>query len=343
MKKLEKFQTIFLVAGIGFFILSFVGMGLAPWTTLKKSHSEIAQVPRTPEAEAGRKIFMKEGCWHCHTQFVRPIAGEPLRYGPVSKAMEYGNEIPQLFGTRRVGPDLAREAGKRSNDWHAAHFNNPRSTSPWSVMPAFPWFSKEESVQLTAYMQSLGKTTAEPKLSQALLDRGKKLFAQECSGCHGTTGDGRGMALPFLTPAAANLTWVRPTPEYIFTVLNRGIEGSAMPAFHDTPSNDLWALAHYVQSLSTITAVAPKTAPTGGKKLFEALCVDCHGNEARGDGIVGAALQPPPPDFHGLKPAPERIGEALAQGVPGSAMPPFAQLTTEQTEALKGYILWLIQ
>ncbi|HMP60200.1 MAG TPA: cbb3-type cytochrome c oxidase subunit II, partial [Gemmatales bacterium] len=89
-----------------------------------------------------RKVYIGEGCWHCHSQFVRGVSNEVERWGPVSNSWEYGNELqrPVMFGTRRVGPDLIREGGRRSNDWHAAHFYDPRSTSPESVMPTYPWF-----------------------------------------------------------------------------------------------------------------------------------------------------------------------------------------------------------
>ena len=75
----------------------------------------------------GRKIYVGEGCWHCHSQFVRPVSNEDRRWGPVSKTEEYQNELqrPVMFGTRRVGPDLSREGGRRSNDWHAVHFFRP--------------------------------------------------------------------------------------------------------------------------------------------------------------------------------------------------------------------------
>lgn len=90
----------------------------------------------------GHKNYVAEGCWHCHSQFVRPVSNEEQRFGPVSKSWEYQNELhrPVLFGTRRVGPDLCREGGRRSSDWHAAHFFKPRDTSPLTVMPEYPWF-----------------------------------------------------------------------------------------------------------------------------------------------------------------------------------------------------------
>jgi hypothetical protein len=90
----------------------------------------------------GRDVYVGEACWHCHSQFVRPVSNEDRRYGPVSKRWEYDNELqrPVMFGTRRVGPDLSRESRRRGNDWHFLHFYRPRLTSPNSVMPDYPWF-----------------------------------------------------------------------------------------------------------------------------------------------------------------------------------------------------------
>ncbi len=113
----------------------------------------------------GRKIYVGEGCWHCHSQFVRPVSNEERRWGPVSKTEEYQNELqrPVMFGTRRVGPDLSREGGRRSNDWHAAHFFQPTLLSEGSPMPEYPWFfsgspdkPNERGLALITYVQWLG-------------------------------------------------------------------------------------------------------------------------------------------------------------------------------------------
>jgi cytochrome c oxidase cbb3-type subunit II len=113
----------------------------------------------------GRKIYVGEGCWHCHSQFVRPVSNEDKRWGPVSKTEEYQNELqrPVLFGTRRVGPDLSREGGRRSNDWHATHFFKPTDLSEGSPMPEYPWFfdgssaaPNKRGLALMTYVQWLG-------------------------------------------------------------------------------------------------------------------------------------------------------------------------------------------
>ena len=87
----------------------------------------------------GRDVYIAEACWHCHSQFVRPVSNEDLRFGPVSTPEEYQNDmfLPHLFGTRRIGPDLIRESGKRSNDWQMAHLYDPRSVQLRSVMPSY--------------------------------------------------------------------------------------------------------------------------------------------------------------------------------------------------------------
>lgn len=113
----------------------------------------------------GNKLYVGEGCWHCHSQFVRPVSNEDRRWGPVSRSWEYQNELqrPVMFGTRRVGPDLSREGGRRSSDWHAVHFFKPDALSPGSPMPAYPWLFEGSPDQPTArglalvtYIQWLG-------------------------------------------------------------------------------------------------------------------------------------------------------------------------------------------
>ena len=113
----------------------------------------------------GHQIYVGEGCWHCHSQFVRPVSNEDRRWGPVSKSWEYQNELqrPVMFGTRRVGPDLCREGGRRSNDWHAVHFFKPEVLSVGSPMPKYPWLfdgapdaPTERGLALITYIQWLG-------------------------------------------------------------------------------------------------------------------------------------------------------------------------------------------
>ena len=214
MKVTERFSFILLVAGLGFFAFSIAVMAFLPWLNLKdipmRSVEDLAKnVPiefydlssRYPEQfkkyfgdvnsasyakvlRLGRDTYVAEACWHCHSQYVRPISNEDIRFGDVSIPDEYQNELqlPPLFGTRRVGPDLTREGGKRPNDWHVAHFYNPREVVPTSVMPRYPWFfdssekPNERGLAIIAYVQWLGK-------SREGLTAPEKMIYPGCSAC----------------------------------------------------------------------------------------------------------------------------------------------------------------
>jgi hypothetical protein len=191
---MERFGASFLIAGVVTFLLGFFLQGAMPILTLRKVpvatvEDATRSVPpefvdlaadypdefraafgeATPAALAmavqeGKAIYVAEACWHCHSQFVRPVSKEDLRFGPVSTPEEYQNDVhlPHLFGTRRVGPDLIRQAGRHSNDWQMAHLYEPRSVAPYSVMPGYPWLFTEDrrptrrALALVAYLQWLG-------------------------------------------------------------------------------------------------------------------------------------------------------------------------------------------
>lgn len=95
--------------------------------------------PYTALEVAGRDIYIAEGCYNCHSQMVRPILSETKRYGEYSKPGEFVYDHPFQWGSRRIGPDLAREGGKQSSFWHVLHLENPRQINDRSVMPAYPW------------------------------------------------------------------------------------------------------------------------------------------------------------------------------------------------------------
>lgn len=189
MDFIEKFSGIFLVAGIVFFLGAVLGLAVVPVWMIDRTErwqETATEVPKEFEPEystlkeyqaalvVGRDHYIREACWHCHSQYVRPTANENLRYGPVSLPGESQNilSLPQLFGTRRVGPDLSREAGKKSNDWHYAHLYRPTNVVPQSVMPAYPWYFEEKDgaivptaggKALVAYLQWLGSSVSQRK------------------------------------------------------------------------------------------------------------------------------------------------------------------------------------
>jgi cytochrome c oxidase cbb3-type subunit 2 len=91
---------------------------------------------------AGRDVYVREGCYNCHSQMIRPFRSETERYGPYSLAGESVYDHPFQFGSKRTGPDLARVGGRYSDEWHRVHFTNPRDVVPESNMPGYPWLAR---------------------------------------------------------------------------------------------------------------------------------------------------------------------------------------------------------
>lgn len=96
----------------------------------------------TPLEVAGRNIYIREGCYLCHSQMIRTLRDEVERYGPYSLAVESKYDHPMLWGSKRTGPDLARIGGKYSDEWHVAHLANPRAVVPPSIMPGYAWMQR---------------------------------------------------------------------------------------------------------------------------------------------------------------------------------------------------------
>ena len=98
--------------------------------------------PYTALQVAGRDVYVREGCYNCHSQMIRPFRAETLRYGSYSLAGEFVYDRPFQWGSKRTGPDLARVGGRYSDEWHRIHLTNPRDLVPESNMPAYPWLEK---------------------------------------------------------------------------------------------------------------------------------------------------------------------------------------------------------
>ncbi|HEU4652082.1 MAG TPA: cytochrome-c oxidase, cbb3-type subunit II [Croceibacterium sp.] len=131
--------AIMLVASIGGLI------EIAPLFTIDDTveHDPDMRV-YTPLELAGREIYMREGCYACHSQMIRTLKDEVDRYGPYSLAVESQFDHPMLWGSKRTGPDLARIGGKYSNQWHVAHLMNPRDVVPSSIMPRYGWLADND-------------------------------------------------------------------------------------------------------------------------------------------------------------------------------------------------------
>ncbi len=139
------FETNSIILLIGILIVISIG-GLVQITPLFYLQSTIEKVegmrPYTPLELAGRNIYVREGCYLCHSQMIRSLRDEVERYGHYSLAAESVYDHPFQWGSKRTGPDLARVGGKYSDEWHVDHLRNPRQVVPASIMPSYPWLFK---------------------------------------------------------------------------------------------------------------------------------------------------------------------------------------------------------
>jgi len=278
-------------SGVAAFALSFLSLGLSP---AQKLQAEMATAPSnfrgySESAARGRVIYAREGCTFCHTQQVRPLDEDLQRYGPPTEPWETKFDTPHLWGTRRIGPDLSRESGKRADDWQLTHLYSPRLIVRNSVMPPFPWLfegspdkPRQEALDVVAYLQYLGRAKLQrerrnspnsftgssadamtclylsgdpsgPQFSastfSADIDRGRAVFLANCAGCHGKRGDGRGPAASALWPHPADLTAAHFSSARISQVLWHGVPGTAMSSFQELSTTELKSLVAFVSSL----------------------------------------------------------------------------------------------
>jgi cytochrome c oxidase cbb3-type subunit 2 len=162
----EKVETnVGLMAVLIAIAISFGGLAeIVPLMYQAEAIQPLPGVKPYPALElAGRDVYVREGCYNCHSQMVRTLRFETERYGHFSLAGESVYDRPFQWGSKRTGPDLARVGGRYSDDWQRAHLNNPRDVVPESNMPAFPWLEKTplDGEQVTAHMKGL-KTLGDP-------------------------------------------------------------------------------------------------------------------------------------------------------------------------------------
>jgi len=138
-------NSIILLLGI-IVVISIGGLvEIAPLFYLRSTIEQVKGVrPYTPLELAGRQIYVREGCYNCHSQMIRPLRDEVERYGHYSLAAESMFDKPFQWGSKRTGPDLARVGDKYSDDWQLQHLNNPRALVPQSIMPGYPFLAKTE-------------------------------------------------------------------------------------------------------------------------------------------------------------------------------------------------------
>jgi len=258
MESLYKNQVVLLVGAVMIFVVGTAITTIAPlwFDNLNKPIENVK--PYTALEQRGRDLYISEGCVNCHTQQVRPLKSEVERYGHYSEAGEFVYDQPHQLGTRRIGPDLAREGGKRPDGWHRMHFKDPQKLVPDSIMPKYTWWKKDDTKAMIAYLQKLGTGIdwrSKIKLSIKenpykddfeAIGAGEELFENNCSDCHGEHGIGQEDVAPNLT----DNKWLYPhSAQDIFKRETLGTQ-KGMPSFkNDLTEDERWKIANYVLSL----------------------------------------------------------------------------------------------
>ena len=174
----EKLEKNSILLTIGILVTIAIGgiVEVVPLFTIGETIEKVDGVrPYSPLELAGRNIYIREGCYTCHSQQIRPFRDEVERYGHYSLAAESMYDHPFQWGSKRTGPDLARVGGKYANDWHAAHLIDPRSVVPGSVMPAYPFLASRgvDGAEIAAHLSTLrmvGVPYSEEQIAAAAAD-----------------------------------------------------------------------------------------------------------------------------------------------------------------------------
>ncbi len=158
----EKVETNnFLLIVLTLLVVAVGGMvEIVPLFFQKSTTEAVAGLkPYTPLQLMGRDVYLREGCYNCHSQMIRPFRAETMRYGHYSVAGEFVYDHPFQWGSKRMGPDLHRVGGKYSDEWHRIHLNNPRDVVPESNMPAYTWLEKNkvDDTVVAQHMSALRK------------------------------------------------------------------------------------------------------------------------------------------------------------------------------------------
>jgi cytochrome c oxidase cbb3-type subunit II len=178
----EAFEKNSLLLLIGILIVVSIGglVQIAPLFWVDSTIEKVRGVrPYTPLEQAGRDIYVREGCYGCHSQMIRTLRDEVERYGHYSLAAESMYDHPFQWGSKRTGPDLARVGGKYSDLWHAEHLSNPRALVPESIMPGYPWLAetKLDGRDMMAKLMTL-KRVGVPYSEDMLKNAEQDLIAQ---------------------------------------------------------------------------------------------------------------------------------------------------------------------
>jgi len=304
-------KVVFLGSALILAAVVFVVVCL-PYLTRHDAPSELFR-SRSDKESAGRALYIANGCVYCHSQSIRTIDWG-LGAERIAQAGDYVADRPILLGSQRTGPDLSQEGGEHPDDWHAAHFVNPRYTRPNSIMPAFSFLGTHEIALLTTYVQSLGLKNADRRMerqrlwkkeavtayeagpeknivwltnhvpqgwrkipnpyptTEAGLARGKKIYQDNCLGCHSPIGDGMGPAQPWIYPPPFNFTLLKGreiSGGILYYQIMNGITGTAMPYFkRELESEKIWDVGNYV-AVYFINQSDANTEPRGIDASYE--------------------------------------------------------------------------
>ena len=359
-------RFVALVAGVGFFFLALITQGVLPYFEPTARTSRVTSVVRTdfgelkwmiseatdytPLQQLGRSVYLREGCWYCHSQYVRPVTGETRRWGPVTEAGEYAYDVPHLFGTRRIGPDLMRVGLKYSDEWHLAHFWNPRMLSPDSIMAPYRGLFEEPKGLVGIVDGEEGtKTLERTPVTQRLFDFASKDQIR-------------------LTPGADGLLFVpleARTKAPIIVIPNKEFAGSAVRIAAET--RELQGLIAYLQKLGmnrgkwrdvfepqkieVMDVTLPRSAEWTiyGREVYERRCLGCHGKTGDGNGPAATFMYKQRPrsfqsavfKFRLTKepiPTDGDLLRTITRGVRGTAMPGWHELPLTDRLAVIQYI-----
>lgn len=162
---------ILIIGGLLVWAASISIMVIFPVINIKDEPSEIWR-PMTPEEEEGLRLYVSNGCSYCHSMYIRPNDWG-VGAGRIAQLGDYHGQQPAILGSERIGPDLSQEGGEHPDDWHLAHFTNPRYTSPMSLMPSWEFLGEEKISKLTSYVQYMGAKQADVRTGRQEYWKGK--------------------------------------------------------------------------------------------------------------------------------------------------------------------------
>lgn len=359
-------RMVALVAGVGFFFLALITQGILPLIEPESRTTKVTQVVRTDLGELkwmvseatdytepqalGRKVYIREGCWYCHSQFVRPVTGETRRWGPVSQAGEYAFDIPHLFSTRRIGPDLTRVGLKYSDEWHLAHFWDPRMLVPDSVMPRFVGLFDVPDDRVAIVDDQAGNRTLE-----ATPDT-ERLFDFASQEQFTLTPNAEGL---LFVPALARGKYpviLTPNDEYTgdsvqLAATTDELDGLIAYLQKLGMNRGKWRDLFEPQRLEASLVSIPRSDEwiAYGKDVYDRRCVGCHGEQGDGNGPAATFMyNHRPRNFTlavfkfrlttGPLPTDGDLLRTITRGVRGTAMPTWHDLPDKDRLAVIQYI-----